>query len=104
MNDQILIYTDGACKGNPGPGGWGVVIIESDIQKELYGNEKHTTNNIMDEGPAGIGAPTTMESPTPDRPTSPATARGRGRRDQRTQEGPRLWRIRCLARAKYNAH
>ena len=43
--NKILIYTDGACKGNPGPGGWGVVIIENNKETELYGKENNTTNN-----------------------------------------------------------
>ena len=46
--NKILIYTDGACKGNPGPGGWGVVIIENNKETELYGKENNTTNNIME--------------------------------------------------------
>ncbi len=48
MINKIIIYTDGACKGNPGPGGWGVVIIENNIETELYGKEINTTNNIME--------------------------------------------------------
>ena len=48
MTDKIVIYTDGACRGNPGPGGWGVVIIEDNIETELCGKEDKTTNNIME--------------------------------------------------------
>ena len=48
MTYKVVIYTDGACKGNPGPGGWGVVIIESNIETELCGKEANTTNNIME--------------------------------------------------------
>jgi len=44
----LEIYTDGACSGNPGPGGWGVVMIYSDKTKELFGNEQDTTNNRME--------------------------------------------------------
>ncbi|MGV7636977.1 RNase H family protein, partial [Mycobacterium kansasii] len=40
-----MIYTDGACLGNPGPGGWGAVLRFGEHQKELYGAEKDTTNN-----------------------------------------------------------
>ena len=40
----VTIYTDGACKGNPGPGGWGVLLISGALRKELYGGEKLTTN------------------------------------------------------------
>tara|TARA_B100001248_G_scaffold230341_1_gene190192 strand:- start:226 stop:651 length:426 start_codon:yes stop_codon:yes gene_type:complete len=48
MADKIVIYTDGACRGNPGPGGWGVIIIEDNIETELCGKEDKTTNNIME--------------------------------------------------------
>ena len=50
MNDltQVHMATDGACKGNPGPGGWGVVIRAGDKEKELSGGEKLTTNNRME--------------------------------------------------------
>jgi ribonuclease HI len=49
MNSAILhIYTDGACKGNPGPGGWGVLFRYKDYKKELFGYEKATTNNRME--------------------------------------------------------
>ena len=46
--NKIIIYTDGACKGNPGKGGWGVVIIDNNISKELSGSCNNTTNNIME--------------------------------------------------------
>lgn len=45
---HITIYTDGACKGNPGPGGWGAVLQYGKHVKELYGSEKETTNNRME--------------------------------------------------------
>ena len=48
MINKIVIYTDGACRGNPGPGGWGAIIIENNIETELYGREANTTNNIME--------------------------------------------------------
>ena len=48
MTDKIVIYTDGACRGNPGPGGWGAIIIENNIETELSGKEDNTTNNIME--------------------------------------------------------
>ncbi len=44
----VEIFTDGACKGNPGPGGWGVVIRSGSREKELSGGEPHTTNNRME--------------------------------------------------------
>ncbi len=43
-----MIYTDGACKGNPGPGGWGAVLRSGSTEKELYGGELGTTNNRME--------------------------------------------------------
>mgnify|MGYP000718114070 FL=1 len=45
---SIDIYTDGACKGNPGPGGWGVLLRYKGTEKTLYGGEAHTTNNRME--------------------------------------------------------
>lgn len=44
----VTIYTDGACKGNPGPGGWGALLVARDRVKELYGGELATTNNRME--------------------------------------------------------
>lgn len=46
--NEILIYTDGACKGNPGPGGWGAWLRSGTHEKELWGGEAHTTNNRME--------------------------------------------------------
>ena len=46
--DTIVIYTDGACSGNPGPGGWGAILIWGDHRKELFGGEPVTTNNRME--------------------------------------------------------
>ena len=46
--DEIIIYTDGGCSGNPGPGGWGIVVIADGIAKQLSGGEKLTTNNRME--------------------------------------------------------
>ena len=45
---EIKIYTDGACVGNPGPGGWSAIILEETGKKELFGGEKLTTNNRME--------------------------------------------------------
>jgi ribonuclease HI len=44
----VVIYTDGACKGNPGPGGWGALLRAGEHEKELFGGEAHTTNNRME--------------------------------------------------------
>lgn len=46
--DQVVIYTDGGCRGNPGPGGWGALLIYNGVEKELYGGEPDTTNNRME--------------------------------------------------------
>jgi len=48
MGERVTIYTDGACKGNPGPGGWGALLIKGDAEKELFGGEPQTTNNRME--------------------------------------------------------
>jgi len=45
---QVSIWTDGACQGNPGPGGWGAILIYGDHQKEISGREAETTNNRME--------------------------------------------------------
>ena len=45
---EVIIYTDGACRGNPGPGGWGVWLQSGENAKELYGGELETTNNRME--------------------------------------------------------
>ncbi len=46
--DTVVIYTDGACKGNPGPGGWGALLQAGTTEKELWGGEPQTTNNRME--------------------------------------------------------
>lgn len=48
MTDRLTIYTDGACSGNPGPGGWGALLVFRDRERELTGSEPHTTNNRME--------------------------------------------------------
>jgi len=50
LNDLkvVKIYTDGACRNNPGKGGWGVILLHGDNKKELFGGEPHTTNNRME--------------------------------------------------------
>lgn len=45
---KVVIYTDGACSGNPGPGGWGAILIHGDNRKEMNGGETETTNNRME--------------------------------------------------------
>ena len=46
--DKVIIYTDGACSGNPGPGGWGCVLLYGKYRREASGSEKMTTNNRME--------------------------------------------------------
>ena len=48
MSDLVEIFTDGACKGNPGPGGWAAILRWKDKEKELSGGARHTTNNRME--------------------------------------------------------
>ena len=47
-SERVIIYTDGACRGNPGPGGWGVSLRFNGTKKSLYGSDKLTTNNRME--------------------------------------------------------
>ena len=58
----VTIYTDGACSGNPGPGGWGAILQYGAVQKELSGGEAHTTNNRM-ELTGGITALEALKQP-----------------------------------------
>ena len=48
MEEKVIIYTDGACSGNPGPGGWGAILMYKGAKKEISGGMKQTTNNIME--------------------------------------------------------
>jgi|GEM_PF-84359 len=59
---KVKLYTDGACKGNPGPGGWGCVLVYGEIEKELSGGEARTTNNRM-ELSAAIAGLSALKSP-----------------------------------------
>ena len=54
-SDIVEIFTDGACKGNPGPGGWGVLLRYGGTEKTLYGGEPETTNNRMELMAAIVG-------------------------------------------------
>jgi ribonuclease HI len=63
MSDVVDIYTDGACKGNPGPGGWGAVLAWNGHERELSGGEPLTTNNRM-EMMAAIMALETLKRPS----------------------------------------
>lgn len=63
MPECVQAYTDGACKGNPGPGGWGVLLRWGEVEKELLGGERETTNNRM-ELMAVIVALETLKRPT----------------------------------------
>jgi ribonuclease HI len=61
-NERVTIFTDGACRGNPGPGGWGVVMRYRTRERELWGGERETTNNRM-ELTAAIMALETLKRP-----------------------------------------
>lgn len=60
---RVVIYTDGACSGNPGPGGWGAILISGERRKELSGGETPTTNNRM-ELMAAISALEALKKPS----------------------------------------
>ncbi|WP_108124400.1 ribonuclease HI [Saccharospirillum mangrovi] len=55
MSDAVTLYTDGACRGNPGPGGWGVLMRSGAHEKTLHGGEAETTNNRMELMAAIVG-------------------------------------------------
>ncbi len=59
---KVDIYTDGACSGNPGPGGWGAILVHGSVEKEMMGREDHTTNNRM-EMMGAIAALEALKSP-----------------------------------------
>lgn len=59
---KVIIYTDGACRGNPGPGGWGALIKFDSVEKEIYGGQANTTNNQMELAAAIEGLATLKES------------------------------------------
>ena len=61
--DTVVIYTDGACLGNPGPGGWAALLIAGEHEKELQGADKQTTNNRM-ELQAAISALEALKRPS----------------------------------------
>ncbi len=63
MSEKLFIYTDGACSGNPGKGGWGALLIYGEHRKEIYGGEYDTTNNQM-ELKAVIEALKSLKKPT----------------------------------------
>lgn len=46
--EKVIIYTDGACSGNPGPGGWGTILMYQENKKEISGGKQNTTNNVME--------------------------------------------------------
>ncbi|MEO0438844.1 MAG: ribonuclease HI [Pseudomonadota bacterium] len=63
---EVTLYTDGACRGNPGPGGWGAILTFAGREKELFGGEDPTTNNRMEltaaiEGLAALAEPCQVE-------------------------------------------
>jgi ribonuclease HI len=62
VTPQVVIYTDGACSGNPGPGGWGAILIYGDTERDLSGGELATTNNRM-EMTAAIEALAALKKP-----------------------------------------
>ncbi len=62
MTQAVEVWTDGGCKGNPGPGGWGAILLYGKVEKDLSGGEAHTTNNRM-ELTAAISALEALKRP-----------------------------------------
>jgi ribonuclease HI len=63
VRSSVHVYTDGACKGNPGPGGWGALLVADGREQEIYGGERDTTNNRM-ELTAVIRALESLDAPS----------------------------------------
>ena len=63
VRSSVHVYTDGACKGNPGPGGWGALLVADGQEQEIYGGERDTTNNRM-ELTAVIRALESLDAPS----------------------------------------
>ncbi len=111
----VLIYTDGACSGNPGPGGWGAVLISGGHERELSGGEARTTNNRM-EIMAAIAALEALKRPcTVDLHTDSQylrqgitewiagwKARGWRTADKKPVKNEDLWKRLDLARARHD--
>jgi ribonuclease HI len=72
MTPEVVMYTDGSCRGNPGPGGWGALLIFGEHEREIWGGEADTTNNRMEltaaiEGLAALKRPCRVELHTDSR-------------------------------------
>ena len=91
MKHTVEIYTDGACRGNPGPGGWGALLRYGDVDKQLYGGEHLTTNNRM-ELKAVIEALSALSKPCKVTLTSDSTYVLKGIREWLPNWKKRGWR------------
>ena len=91
MSDLICVYTDGACRGNPGPGGWGALFMYGDVYKQLYCGEHLTTNNRM-ELKAVIEALSALSKPCKVTLTSDSTYLLKGIREWLPNWKKRGWR------------
>lgn len=91
MKHAVEIYTDGACRGNPGPGGWGALLRYGDVDKQLYGGEHLTTNNRM-ELKAVIEALSALSKPCKVTLTSDSTYVLKGIREWLPNWKKRGWR------------
>lgn len=103
----VTLYTDGACSGNPGPGGWGAILMFGEHKKELSGGEKNTTNNRMEltaviQGLQALKEPCTVELYSDSKYVLDALdkgwavswrARGWKKADKKPALNPDLWEI-----------
>jgi ribonuclease HI len=114
MTDTVEIFTDGACSGNPGPGGWGAVLRFKDVEKELKGGEKHTTNNRMElmaviEGLNALSRPCTVNVYTDSQYVQKGITqwlrawkvRGWKTADNKPVKNDDLWRLLDVAQARH---
>ena len=114
MTDNVTIYTDGACSGNPGPGGWGVILMSGEHKKEIMGGELMTTNNRMEMTAAlkaleALTRPCKVELHTDSQYLRQGItqwmagwkARGWRTADKQTVKNEDLWRALDAARARH---
>ncbi len=110
----VIIYTDGACSGNPGPGGWGAILMSKGREREIMGGEAHTTNNRMELTAAiraleALNRPCTVELHTDSQYVRQGItewlagwkARGWRTADKKPVKNEDLWRELDAARARH---
>ncbi len=115
---QVILYTDGACSGNPGPGGWGAILEYNGVEKELSGGEPNTTNNRMEltaviEGLKALKEPCIVELYSDSKYVIDALEKGWAwgwkkknwiKSDKKPALNPDLWEILLALTRKHEVH